>query len=273
MSARIVMLAFAALLAGCSTEPEEATAPAVPEFEAVGASAAARGERLAKVLGCQGCHGKDLAGKVWEDDPKVAILYSSNLTRIVPRYSDAQLAETIRRGSRPDGSPLWVMPSSIFFRLTEPDMAALIAYLRTLPPKGADHPRIRIGPGGRKMIEAGEIKPEPRFVREERYKGPVDVGGSHDNARYMIRATCAECHGIELKGDQDPKDGSGPPDLSIVSAYSLEQFRHLLRTGEPAGGRKLELMAEVSRGRFVHLTDTEVDAMYAYLKARAERVE
>jgi|GEM_PF-354439 len=261
------------LLTGCSAEPDKAAAPAVPRFDAVGANAVARGERLARVLGCTGCHGKDLTGHAWEDDPKVAILFTSNLTRAVPRYTDEQLALTIRGGARPDGSPLWEMPSSIFSRLVEPDMADLIAFLRSVPPTGVDHPRLVIGPGGRKMIASGEIKPEPQFVREERYKGPVDIGRGHDTARYMIRATCAECHGIELKGDQDPKDGSGPPDLSIVSAYSLEQFRHLLRTGEPVGGRKLKLMAEVSRGRFVHLTDREVEGIYFYLKARAGRVE
>ena len=273
MDPRIVLLGFTALIAGCSAEPDRAAPAAVVQFEAVGANAVARGERLAKVLGCKGCHGQDLAGKAWFDDPKVAILYSSNLTRVVPRYTDAQLAQTIRTGSRPDGSPLWAMPSSIFSHLGEADMAALVAFFRTVPPRGVDHPSFRMGSGARKMLAAGKIKPEPQYVREERGKGPAAVDGGHDWARYMIRATCTECHGIELKGDQDPKDGSGPPDLAIVSAYSLDQFRHLLRTGEPVGGRKLKLMAEVSRSRFVHLTDREVDSIYAYLKARAERAE
>lgn len=271
--ARAAALVLAALLSSCSAEPEKVSAPAPLRFEAVSANSTADGERLARVLGCKGCHGKDLTGKAWFDDPKVAILYSSNLSRVVPRYTDAQLARTIRSGSRPDGSPLWAMPSSIFSHLGEADMAALIAYLRTVPPTGVDHPSFRMGPEARKMLAAGKIKPEPQYVREERGKGPAALDGSHEWARYMIRATCSECHGIELKGDQNPKDGSGPPDLSIVSAYSLDQFRHLLRTGEPVGGRKLKLMAEVSRGRFVHLSGREVDAIYSYLKARAGRVE
>ena len=99
-------------------------------------------------------------------------------------------------------------------------------------------------------------------MREERYKGPVDVGGSHDTARYMIRRPASECHGIELKGDKDPKDGSGPPDLSIVSAIRSSSSAICLRTGEPAGGRKLEPGAPgVSRGAGSSgLTDAEVDA-------------
>lgn len=83
-------------------------------------------------------------------------------------------------------------------------------------------------------------------------------------------AACAggECHGLELTGQQ--ADPARPvPDLLVAGACSREQFRHLLRTGEPIGGRRLGLMAEAARGRFVHLAGREVDAIYDYLAARA----
>ena len=269
---KFVALLTMAVAPSCSPEPkQQPPAALVLQFEAVGASLTARGERLGKVLGCTGCHGKDLTGHPWIEDPDLAILFTSNLTRAVPLHSDAELARTIRFGARPDGSPLWEMPSHIFTDLSDPDMAALIAWLRTLKPAGKDHPRIVIGPGGRRMIEAGEVRPEPEVVRSNRSKGPAPLDGRHDWARYMIRATCSECHGIELKGDQDPTDGPGTPDLIIAGGYSREEFRHLLRTGEPTGGRTLALMADVAQGRFVHLTDREADAIYDYLKARAER--
>ena len=43
--------------------------------------------------------------------------------------------------------------------------------------------------------------------------------------------------------------------------------------GIAAGGRKLKnpLMGEVARERFTHFTPHERDALYAYLKARAEK--
>jgi cytochrome c553 len=269
-----MMLAAILALVGassCSREPNQAPAGPVLQFEAVGASATAQGERLGKVLGCLGCHGKELTGHPWIEDPDLAILFTSNLTRAVPRYSDAQLAHAIRFGARPDGSPLWEMPSHIFTDLSDPDMDALIAWLRTVKPAGRDHPRIAIGPGGRRMIAAGEVRPEPDVVRSNRNKGPAALDGRHDWARYMIRATCTECHGIALEGHKDPTDGPGTPDLIIAGGYSRDEFRHLLRTGKPTGGRTLALMADVAQGRFVHLTDREVDAIYNYLKARAER--
>jgi hypothetical protein len=185
-------------------------------------------------------------------------------------YSDAELAATIRYGARPDGSPLWEMPSHIFTRLGEPDMAELVAWLRSVPPAGEAHPRIRIGPDGRRMIAAGELKPVPRQVREARGVESAPLDGRHDWARYMIRATSSECHGLDLTGQQ--ADPARPvPDLVVAGGYGREQFRHLLRTGEPVGGRRLGLMAEVARGRFVHLTGREVDAIYDYLAARANQ--
>src|SRR3954471_4560916 len=274
MKPALLLLAALAGLGGCR-EARRAEAPAPPQFEravdgATGRSAlVAHGARLATVLGGNGCHGADLAGHVWSDDPREAILFTSNLTRALPGYSDAELERTIRFGARPDRSPLWEMPSQIFTHLSAPDMAALIAWLRTMPPAGQAHPRIVIGPQGRELIARGEIEPAPKMVRDNLRVWPARVDGRHDWARYMIRATCAECHGLTLTGHHDDPAHS-PPDLVVAGGYSRAEFRHLMRTGEPTGGRRLGLMAQVARSRFAHFTDREVDAIYDYLKARAE---
>lgn len=273
---RAQALAICILLAACGGPAPKAEAPPPLRFDqakgaapGTGQSALSHGERLASVLGCRGCHGKDLTGHIWSDDPDEAVLWTSNLTRELPAYDDAELERALRAGIRHDGGPLWGMPSELFSHLSGADMAALIAWLRTVPPKGEAHPRIRIGPAGHKMIEKGEVKPTPVWVRESRRLAPARLDGRHDWARYMIRATCSECHGMELKGD-DPGEKGGSPDLILASAYSRDEFRHLMRTGEPTGGRKLGLMADVAKGRFVHLTVREVDAIHAYLRARAE---
>ncbi len=149
-------------------------------------------------------------------------------------------------------------------------MAALTAYLRTVPRGGTDHPRIVFGRRGRRDVAARTCKPAPDWVREQRGRGPIRFDGSHDLARYMIRATCGECHDVTLAGDTWPGERS-PPDLVIVSAYSREDFHRLMRTGVATGGRRVGLMTEVSRGRFSHFTDGEIDAIYDYLAARARR--
>ncbi len=270
----------AALLTACggagSGGNAAAEAPAAPQFEMpAGAGAEARlahGERLARVLGCNGCHGDDLTGGPWIEEPAFAIQFASNLTRVLPGYSDAQLEQTLREGTRPDGSDLWEMPSSLFTGLSDADMGALIAWLRTVPPAGEAHPRIVLGPEAREEIAAGTFKPAAQHVREQREQGPLALGGAHEQARYMVRATCAECHGMNLEGGPPPGPGAtARPDLIVASAYSRDEFRQLLRTGAATGGRQLGLMAEVARGRYARLTDGEIDAIHAYLVARAER--
>lgn len=261
-------------LAGCGGRAPLPPAE-VLRFEAVPASGGARaamlatGDRLTRLLGCRGCHGDDLTGRNWELPAEIGVLWTSNLTRALPTYSDAELERAIRAGRRPDGSVLWIMPSQIFTRLSAPDMAALIFYLRTVPPAGPARPRIVILRRGSEMIARGEVQNAAELARLHRNDGPPDVGGQHEWARYMIRATCSECHQLNLAGDPPGADEERAPDLIVAGAYSRAAFHHLLRTGAPIGGRRLGLMGEVARSRFSHFTDREIDTIFDYLQARA----
>ena len=70
----------------------------------------AHGERLTWVLGCRGCHGKDLTGRNFtEDDPQYGPVYASNLTLALPHYSDAAFERLLRTGKHPDRKDLWIM--------------------------------------------------------------------------------------------------------------------------------------------------------------------
>lgn len=271
------VLLSALLLAACGRAqpaPPPAPEPAGPRFDHVaGQSIVQHGERLARVLGCRGCHGQDLRGGPWGEDRTFAISFTSNLTRAVPLYSDAQLDRAIRGGVRADGTPLWEMPSEIFSHLDPAEVAAVTAYLRTVPPGGAVHPRIVFGPGARQEIAQGQFRSAPDMVRRQRGQGPIGLGAQHERARYMVRATCAECHGIALTGGGFAPPGErAPPDLIVVGAYGREEFRRLLRTGVATGGRQqLRLMSGVAQRRYAHFTDAEIDAIYDYLSARARR--
>ncbi len=241
-------------------------APAAIAFDGAGASdraaTVAHGKRIADVLGCTGCHGAGLQGKRFYEP------YASNLTRDLARYSDAQIGHVLRTGEPPNGRDLWGMPSEIFQHLSEPDMTALIAYLRSLKPAGQPtQPPLPFSPEVKKLIAAGKIKPAAAFVRESSAMAPVDLAPNHDLGRYITRVTCAECHGPELNG------GGDTPDLIVAGGYSREEFEKLITQGISTGGRKLknELMVNVAQGRFSQLTPHEREAVYAYLKARAEQ--
>lgn len=62
---------------------------------------------------------------------------ASNITpTALERYSDAQLKTLITTGVRPDGSKLKPpMGTAYYARMNDPDLSALIAYLRSLPRK------------------------------------------------------------------------------------------------------------------------------------------
>lgn len=268
-----ILLAFAVLCA-CGPSPsqsdETAREPAAVTFDGVQSAATqagdlrAHGERISWVLGCRGCHGEGLAGQRFYE------LYASNLTRDLAAYSDFEIERLLRTGVPHDGREIWGMPSEIFQHLSAADMAALIADLRTLKPQGGPtQPRLPWSSEARAMIAKGEFKPATQMVRDTRTLSPVDLGPQHGLGRYITMVTCAECHGPELKGHKD-----GPPDLIVAGAYSRTDFETLMTKGIPSGGRRLKnpLMADVARERFSHLTPKERDALYAYLKARAERI-
>lgn len=266
---RLLTLFVIAALTACTEttapEPAEATFDGALNSMLVGITA--HGERLSWVLGCRGCHGKDLQGALWDNDPKgYGVMWASNLTRTVPRLTDSQLRMLLQVGTHPERKDMWVMPSENFQHLSRADMDALTAYLRTLPPAGDPSPAPVLGPRARKEIANGEVKSAARLVAELRGVLPADAGEQHAQGRYIAAVTCAECHGAKLEGR--PND---TPDLIVAGGYTRDEFEKLITTGVPPGKRKLkELMRDVAKNRYSRLTPRERDALYAYLKARAE---
>ena len=229
----------------------------------------AHGERISRVLGCHGCHGDDLQGQEWDNDPKgYGLLWTSNLTRAIPTMSDAQLDALLRKGVHPTREHMWAMPSQIFQHLSDADLTALIAYLRPLEPGGKVRPAPVLGPKAIAEWKSGKVTPAANEVRKPEYRLPPDLGGGSAQGRYIVSMTCTECHGGQLHGT--PGD---TPDLVVASGYSRDEFETFLTTGVPSGGRKLknEFMSIVAKSRFSHMTKAERDSVYAYLQARAER--
>jgi mono/diheme cytochrome c family protein len=95
----LVLVGFALAACGGASDRADTTPPV--QFERAAAELVPHGERLSAVLGCSGCHGRDLQGEDWSE-PGFGRLWTANLTRAVPHYSDAQLASIIRGGARPD---------------------------------------------------------------------------------------------------------------------------------------------------------------------------
>ena len=110
-----------------------------------------RGRHLAVTRGCTDCHGDDLAGRVVIDAGPVGLYVAANLTPAgAGAGMDANLFEhAVRHGVGRDGRPLRFMPATDFAAMGDDDVAALYAYVKSVPPATRELPETWIGPLGR----------------------------------------------------------------------------------------------------------------------------
>lgn len=227
-------------------------------------AALARGRHMISILGCSGCHGKNLEGQVFFDEPNVARLVAPSLSEAAKRYSADSLALVIRDGVNSEGRGVLAMPSSAFYNLSATDIGAIIAALRATPLVASDTtlPRNAYRVLGRFGLVAGQFSSEPARID----RGKPRVGDAGDTTRlgrgrYLAMTSCIECHGAELQGDV------GTPSLAGAYGYSLDEFVRLARTSTPREPRTLSLMASVAIGRLSHMTDDELSDLHAYLRS------
>ena len=221
--------------------------------------AIARGERLVVVTNCTGCHGVDLTG----GPLRVAgtPVFTANLTRVTARRTDAELDRAIRHGLRPNGSSELAMPSTAYSAFTDDEMASIIGYLRSLPPKGVNLPKFEPGLFLRASLLTGGLKMEADQVASA--KPPLDAGPGVAAGRHLAAIACGRCHGSDLGGTRD-----AGPDMTVRGYYSRAQFFSLVKQGEMIGEGNMQLMTQTAKASFSHFTDGEIEAIYAYLDAR-----
>jgi len=126
----------------------------------------ARGRYLVTIAGCSDCHTpgallgapdmkRYLGGSnVGFSIPGQGVFVGQNLTPDketgLGDWTAEQIATAIRKGKRPDGSELsGAMPSAELSHLTDADVSAVVAFLRSLPPvrnKVADYKPSEIVP-------------------------------------------------------------------------------------------------------------------------------
>ena len=93
------------------------------------------GEHLVQV--CRGCHGPGLSGGKIQGDPNMPIV--ANLTPDetgLKAWSESDFIRAIREGRRPDGSAISdYMPWKAYGQMSDDELKAIYAYLRTVPAK------------------------------------------------------------------------------------------------------------------------------------------
>lgn len=146
LAALLCLLAAVIGIAACTSRKSgtDAKTPAVPAMTQL-----QRGEYLATISGCGDCHtpgtfygapdfNRKLSGSELGWQGPWGVTYASNLTPDletgIGTWTDAEIERALRSGVKKDGTPIGPpMPWPSFAQITPDDMAALIAYMRSLP--------------------------------------------------------------------------------------------------------------------------------------------
>jgi mono/diheme cytochrome c family protein len=238
-----------------------------------------RGRHLASAAThCTGCHGGNLGGQVLIDVPPARIT-PPNLTRgaggVGARYAEADWVRAIRHGVRPDGTPLLIMPSHNFNALSDADLGAIIAYVRSAAPVDNDPPAFELRPLGRLLLLLGELELPAEQIDHAAQRPPVPPAGrTVAYGRYIATiGNCADCHGAALSGAPTIEPGA-PPAPNLTPAGQLQSwteagFISAMRTGVTPNGRTLSTaMPWELTGQ---LNDDELAAIFAYLRSLPPR--
>lgn len=237
---------------------------------AVDSASLARGRHLVEAVGkCQDCHDADMGGKMWVDAPAFGQLAGSNLTSGrggIGEYSDADFERALRHGVGPDRRPLIFMPSEAFAALSDQDLAAILGYLRTLPPVDRELPEPKVGPVARALYLRGNFPLLPVTLIDHGASHPTpDLGVTAEYGEYLATVGgCRSCHGLALAGDAKPD----APDITVgrIGGWTEEDFFRSIRQGKRPDGSVIdpEKMPGVRSGQ---MTDDETRAVWMYMRS------
>ena len=236
--------------------------------------ALARGRHLVTTrLLCVDCHAADLGGQVVIDGMPFGRFVGSNITPggVGADYSDADWVRALRHGVRPDGKSLLFMPSEVFTNLGAEDLAAVIAYLKTVPPVTRSLPPTQLGPVGRMLVATNKA---PIVIADLiSHDAPIPTmpaeGETAEYGRYLVvSGGCMACHGKNLSGGKFAGGPDDPPATNLtpsgIGEWTEADFLRAFREGKRPNGTAIHpFMPWKTLGG---MTDSELRAIYLYLK-------
>jgi len=232
----------------------------------------ARGEHLSLSL-CAGCHSSNgelpLNGgfDVGKDSPvPIGELIAFNLTPGGPLkdWSDGEIFRVIRQGVDRDGRRLITMSNLPVRHLSDDDILAVIAYLRSQPtmsnpPKQGDYPNLLLAV----FVGANLVPPAPGPIMGAvvaPLKGPTAEFG-----KYVLSYNdCDYCHGPDYTGGTPGGLQPVGPTLRLIKGWTRDQFITTLRTGVDPSVHELD-STRMFWKTYRNLEDDELAAIYEYL--------
>lgn len=243
------------------------------------AAAIERGRYLFSSRGCVDCHGAKGNGNMFLDDGKGMRIAGPNISpgpgNVVKDYQPVDWVRSIRHGVNPQGRALMIMPSEDYNRFTDEDLAALVAYIRHLPPAQGGGPVVDLPLPVRAMYGFGLIHDAAaRIDHAKAPEKPVPDGVTTQHGAYVANM-CIGCHGAKLAGGKVP---GGPPDwpaaanltpgegTAMVRYPDAESFAKMFKSGKRPDGQEIKVMPF---GSLREMNDIDVRALHLYLKSLA----
>jgi mono/diheme cytochrome c family protein len=232
------------------------------------------GERIYMSRGCGGCHGGDAGGNpTFIDSPALGTIGAKNLTRGAGgyEYTAEDYIRAIQHGIGHDGHALVIMPSQIWQRMPEDELANLVAFLMQHEPVDREIPQATYGIVGRALV-AFNVLPFAAEVIDHENAGLLDIEAA-PSVEYgsYLSLICADCHGANFAGQADPSDSTvfAPnltPHVDGLGTWTLEDFTAALRQGVRPDGTQIN-PANMPWSNFSFFNDTEIEAIYTYLQS------
>jgi mono/diheme cytochrome c family protein len=245
----------------------------VPVAFTTDAAALRQGKYLFESRGCAECHGANGSGREFINDGKLRVA-GPNITPggVTARYKPEDWVRTLRHGVKPGGQPVLIMPSEDFNRLTDQDLASLVAYARNLPPQQGGAAVLDLPVPVRVLYGFGAIQDAAAKIDHSLPPAqPVPAAVNAQHGAYVANM-CIGCHGEHLSGGKIP---GGPPDWppaanltpgadSAMARYKdAAQFMAMLRSGKRPDGTPIKVMPFESLGK---INDVDAQAVFAYLQ-------
>ena len=233
------------------------------------------GERLATIYGCRDCHGEDLAGTLFVDDPTFMVLGAPNLTTgqggSPAIYDPVAFERAVRHGIGADDRNLVIMPAHEYAPLmSDLELSRILAFARNTEPKANAPTQLKPGPAGRMaLVMAEELVPARIIDHDAPHPDPKPEGVSREWGERFALA-CKGCHGENLAGGVHPAAPEGTPwapnitpGNEAMAEWDLNRFSAAIRAGVGSDGQQLDTWMPWQF--WARLTDDEVASIWAYI--------
>lgn len=233
------------------------------------------GKRLFTVRsGCIECHGADLTGVKVMDNGAMGSIYGANITpHMLSSWSDEEIARAIRYGIHKTGRSLQFMPSFDYEGLSLGDIAALVAYVKSVPAVQKASHENTFGPVAKTLSMLGQMPvmfPAKVMNLQKGFGEKPEEGPTKAFGQYLANS-CVGCHGNEFRGGKIPGGDPSWPEAANIrfggkAGWTEDTFKNAILTGiSPSTKQKFRYPMPI--GLLAQMNETEVKALWEYLSS------